>query len=106
MEYDCLEATMPRPLPHVLLALAFVVIESVSGQFVYVPMRQGGLSVVNTVTNTVTTAVKVGTTPLGVAVNPPGTRVYVCNNGSNDVSVIDTSNNTVVATIPVSSSPK
>jgi uncharacterized protein (TIGR03437 family) len=68
-------------------------------------MRQGGLSVVNTLTNTVTTTVQVGARPFGAAINSAGTRVYVCNNGSNDVSVIDTSTNTVIATIPVSNSP-
>jgi YVTN family beta-propeller protein len=40
-----------------------------------------------------------------VAVNPAGTRAYVTNTNSFDVSVIDTSTHTVVATIPVGGVP-
>ena len=36
-----------------------------------------------------------------VAVNPSGTRVYVANRNSENVSVIDTMTNTVITTIPV-----
>ena len=44
--------------------------------------------------------------PLGVAINPAGTRVYVANALSNNLSVIDTSTNTVVgAPIAVGSTP-
>jgi YVTN family beta-propeller protein len=39
--------------------------------------------------------------PLGIAITPDGTRAYVTNEGSASVSVIDTTTNTVVATIPV-----
>ena len=37
-----------------------------------------------------------GAAPHGVAVNPAGTRVYVANGDTNNVSVIDTATNTVV----------
>lgn len=37
--------------------------------------------------------------PVGVAVNPKGTKVYVTNNGSNSVSVVDTGKHEVVQTI-------
>src|SRR5205823_3033802 len=40
-----------------------------------------------------------------VVVNPNGTRAYVANAFSSDVSVIDTSTNTVVATVTVRSAP-
>jgi len=46
-----------------------------------------------------------GDIPTGVAVNPTGTRLYVTNQGSNTVSVIDTSSNTISATVPVGNSP-
>ena len=50
----------------------------------------------------------VGAFPSGVAVNPSGTRAYVTNNGSssNNVSVIDTANNMVVARVQASESEK
>jgi YVTN family beta-propeller protein len=40
-----------------------------------------------------------------VAVTPDGSKVYVANEGSDTVSVIDTKTNTVTATIPVGSVP-
>lgn len=40
-----------------------------------------------------------GTAPSGIAVTPDGSRVYVANDASDNVSVIDTSTNTVIATI-------
>jgi YVTN family beta-propeller protein len=52
----------------------------------------------NTVVATPGTA---GSAPLALAVNPDGKHVYVANSGSNNVSVIDTTSNTVVATVPV-----
>ena len=45
-------------------------------------------------------------TPEGVAVLPDGSYVYVANFGSMDVSVIRTSDNTIVATVAVGVDPK
>jgi YVTN family beta-propeller protein len=45
--------------------------------------------------DTVINNISVGTTPVDVAVNPNGSRVYVSNNGNSTVSVINTSTNTV-----------
>jgi YVTN family beta-propeller protein len=48
----------------------------------------------------------VGNNPVGVAIHPDGTYVYVANSGSNSVSVIDTSTNTVSGVaITVGTSP-
>lgn len=47
--------------------------------------------------------IPVGSAPWGIDVNPTTNRIYVANAGSNTVSVIDGSTNTVVATIPVTS---
>lgn len=44
--------------------------------------------------------IPVGTYPLGVAVNPTTDRIYVGNNQSLNVSVIEGATNTVVATVP------
>jgi YVTN family beta-propeller protein len=53
--------------------------------------------------------VKVGYYPIGIAVNPMGTKVLVANYGSGEgigtVSVIDTTSNNVTATIGVGSHP-
>jgi YVTN family beta-propeller protein len=47
----------------------------------------------------------VGNQPFGVAVTPDGSKVYVANEVSASVSVIDTATNTVVGTIPVGNFP-
>jgi len=65
---------------------------------------------IDTTTYEMKPAIEVGIQPNGLSVNPSGTRVYVVNeaqtqdNGS--VSVIDTSTNTVIATVPIGKSPK
>lgn len=60
---------------------------------------------IDTSTNTVVATAPVGVIPVGVAMNPGGTRAYVTNFVSNTVSVIDTSTNTVVATVAVGTGP-
>jgi YVTN family beta-propeller protein len=52
--------------------------------------------------DTTSASISVGTTPLDVAVSPDSQRVYVTNNGSNTVSVINTASNVVIANVPVS----
>jgi YVTN family beta-propeller protein len=47
----------------------------------------------------------VGSQPTGMAVNPKRNEVYVVNTGTGSVSVIDTDQNRVVATIPVHKQP-
>ena len=68
-------------------------------------MNGNTVSVIDTATNTVTATVTVGIIPIGVAVNPSGTEVYVANKESNTVSVIDTATNTVIAMVPVGTCP-
>src|SRR6266446_3404301 len=68
------------------------------------------VSVIATATNTVVgLPIPVGTLPLGVAVTPDGSTVYVANSGDGSVngtvSVIATATNTVTATIPVGNLP-
>ena len=61
---------------------------------------------IDTATNTVVgTPVGVGSFPVGVAVSPDGSRVYVANKGSANVSVIDTTSNTVLVTVSVGGGP-
>ncbi|HII91403.1 MAG TPA: PKD domain-containing protein [Methanosarcina sp.] len=45
--------------------------------------------------------IPVGNSSGGISVNPAGTKVYVANRNSNDVSVIDVATNKVTATVPV-----
>jgi len=103
-------ATLVRPIPGgigmaaVLLTLA--AFPALAQPFAYVTNSGGNyVSVINTITNTGITTVPVGINPLGVAINPKGTRAYVANTVDFTVSVIDTASNTVVATVPVGNFP-
>ncbi len=61
----------------------------------------GGIGHTTVKADTVIQSVAVGSTPMDVAVSPSGDRVYVTNQGSNTVSVIDTTTtpNTVIANV-------
>jgi len=56
------------------------------------------VTVINTATNTVVTALRVGALPVHVSISHDGTRAYVTNAGSNSVSIIDISTNAASAT--------
>ena len=60
---------------------------------------------INTANNTVIATVNVGSSPQDVAVSPLDNRVYVANNGSSSVSVINPAANNSVSTINVGSVP-
>ncbi len=78
------------------------------GKHAYVALNAfaGTVSVIDTVTNTVVgTPIPVGNVPDGVAVTPDGKHVYVTNFNGGNVSVIDTSTNTVGTTILVGNGP-
>src|SRR5258708_1598062 len=62
-------------------------------------------ALIDTATNTISATIPVGLNPIGVAVNPDGSKVYVANLNARAVSVIDTATNTVITTIPVGSQP-
>jgi YVTN family beta-propeller protein len=68
------------------------------------------VAVIDTATNTVSQTVPIETTTFtanltGIAVMPDGKFVYVSNQGSNSVTVINTANNTIVKKILVGTSP-
>jgi YVTN family beta-propeller protein len=79
-----------------------VAVPGYTGPFAYIAHQlnafpaPGTVSVVDTKTNLVTKSVPVGVYPVGVAVNPAGTRVYVTNAGNFTVSVINAASNEVV----------
>jgi YVTN family beta-propeller protein len=56
----------------------------------------GTVSVISTADNTKIVTVPVGINPVGIAVNPAGTFVYVANSGDNSISIIKTADNSVV----------
>jgi YVTN family beta-propeller protein len=62
--------------------------------------------VIAAATDTLVSTIQVGAGPIGVAVTPDGSKVYVANDGVNTVSAIATATNTVVSTIPVGFNPE
>jgi YVTN family beta-propeller protein len=93
------------------LSDAFDVAVSPNGSKLYVTNfalgNPGFVSVIDTATNTIVVpSIAVGSAPAGLAVTPDGNRIYVANFVSNDVSVIDTGSNAVIATIPVGKNPE
>ena len=62
------------------------------------------VSVINTATDNVTSTVPVGSYPVGVEVDPMGTRVYVAHQ-SGIVSVIDMATNAIINTMNVGATP-
>jgi YVTN family beta-propeller protein len=80
---------------------------SPDGNTLYVPIAsaEGGVYVVDAASGQVTATVKAGHTPVAPAVAPDGTRVYLCNRFSNDVSVIDAANKAEIARIGVVREP-
>ena len=99
-----------------ITALALLMLVSIAGAapFAYITnYLDNTVSVIDTATNTVTSTVPVGSSPIGVAVTPDGTKVYVANSGANSlngeddgsVSVIDTAKNIVIATVKVGPNP-
>ncbi|WP_169791071.1 YncE family protein [Streptomyces katrae] len=72
------------------------------GRRLYVTDQLGTVSVVDTATGKVTGGpIPVGWHPKDVAVSPDGRRAYVTGEGSDSLSVIDTSTNKVTDTIYV-----
>ena len=63
------------------------------------------MRVLNAATNTYTATITVGSAPLGMALSPDGSTLYVANHDSNDVSVINTATNAVTGTIAVGRGP-
>lgn len=57
------------------------------------------VSMIDTVTNTASSPISVGSSPNGVAITPDGTKAYVANYGGNNVSVLDIASNTAPTTI-------
>lgn len=57
--------------------------------------------VLNTATMTVTKSISVWTMPHGMRMNHAGTRLYVANMMSDNISVIDVATDSVIATVPV-----
>jgi YVTN family beta-propeller protein len=87
---------------------------SPNGARVYVANKfQGGsdmgsLTVINATNNTVLTTINdvCFVSPEWVALNPAGTRAYVVNRQGDSVCIVDTTNNTVLDSVPVGDAPR
>ena len=66
----------------------------------------GDVYVFDTNTNTQIKIIPVGSNPLGISTTPDGTQIFVANSGSNTVSVINTTSDTVTNTLNVGIDPR
>jgi YVTN family beta-propeller protein len=108
---------VPFDLKRVIVAILLAIAASVFGLTSPVAAQSSGpyayvcnsgyhtVSVIDSATDTVSATIKVGGSPLGVAITPDGQFAYVANSDSNTVSVIDTATNAVVQTINVKKGP-
>jgi len=64
------------------------------------------VSVINTITETVTKTIAVGTRPYWLTVTPDGRHVYVTNSASATVSIIDTGTDEVISTATAGPDPR
>jgi YVTN family beta-propeller protein len=65
----------------------------------------GSVMRIDTARNEVTATIAVGKRPWNMAITPDGSKLYVANGRSNNVSVIDTASVRKVADIPVGELP-
>ena len=91
--------------------LAYGVAVSPDGKKLYVTSSDGtttagAVSVIDAVNNIFIATVPVGNNPHGIPVTPDGAKVYVVNQDSNNVSVFDTTSNTVTTTVNVGNAPQ
>ena len=86
-----------RKLPH-LLSFGF-------GALIFLALATSASGVDHARAQSAPTAITVGRGPIAVAVNPTSERVYVANEGSNTVSVVDATTDQLIATIPVGRLP-
>jgi YVTN family beta-propeller protein len=94
--------------PGTLLVIVLAAVGSTraaAAPFAYIACQGGGVAVIDTATDTVTTTITAGSRPNGVAVGPGSSRVYVSNEAGDTVSFIDTATNAVVATASVGDVP-
>ena len=61
------------------------------------------VSVIDTATQMVVAPLQPGIYPQGIAVNATGTRAYIANSNSSDVTVLDLVNNKTLTTVPIES---
>lgn len=80
---------------------------SQDGKTLYVTSASasGNVFVADATSGQVTGTIKTGHTPMSPVLSPDGTRLYVCNRFTNDVSVIDTAGKTETGRIPVVREP-
>jgi YVTN family beta-propeller protein len=94
--------TLSQTADHVMFAASGIDVNPMTG-ILYVTRRGVGTIASATIAmdggGNLKATIPVGANPLGVAVNATTNKIYVANNGDNNISVIDGASNSVVATI-------
>jgi len=80
-------------------------ITATPASFLYLASNNA-LSVINTGTNAITNiALGLGSSPLGVALSPDGSKAYVTDNAPGTLTVVSTATGSILSVIPVGDSP-
>ena len=103
---DVCEAADPQPDPTEVLVSGIGAQESAARQAFVANRNSNSVSVIDILTQTVTTEIPVGASPIDLALTPDASKVYVVNFDSHDVSVIDAATLQVSTTIPVGLNPR
>jgi YVTN family beta-propeller protein len=103
---NVLAVTATIPLPAGDSGPVMIAGNTANNQIFVVNQASGTVTQISTIDNTVVSpSITVGSQPVWGVMSPDGLFVFVVNQGSNNVSVIDASLRTVIATIPVGASP-
>jgi len=101
-----LAVTNTIPLPAGDSGPVMIAGNAANNQIFVVNQTSGTLTQISTIDNTVVLpSIAVGTSPIWAVMSNDGLFVFVVNQGSNDVWVVDTSLRTIIAKIPVGTSP-
>jgi YVTN family beta-propeller protein len=97
---NALVSTIPVSCPSPCFPAVPFVRVSGDGHTVYASIFPAGrVSVIDADTNVEATTISVGSGPQGLDLTPDGSRLYVLNQSSNSVSIVDTLTRAVVATV-------
>lgn len=89
----------------VSIAYPYATCISPDGKILYVTSAGNAVVAVNTITKSILWSIPAGPYSEGISLNQDGSRLYVANQGSSTVSVINTSTNALSASIRVGTNP-
>jgi YVTN family beta-propeller protein len=103
---DVSSQTLVTAIPVPAFSAPYGIATSADGRYVYASDHLNGrLMVIDATTNTYLGSVEVGSRPMLIVRSPDGKRLYVANNGSHGISVLDIGTDPADPTVLVSNVP-